>query len=95
MASVKKVLPPPSFMRLQVKKSDEKTHMLTAEETLQFQKKVSQRVSAFSHRTSHHPLPHVQVKSVDAEEELGKTLSDLDIDHWVNKRVPRPPGWED
>ena len=32
---------------------------------------------------------------MDAEEELNKTLAKLDIDHWVNKRVPRPDGWED
>ena len=36
-----------------------------------------------------------QVKTVDVEEELDKTLKELDIDHWVNKRVPRPPGWEE
>ena len=35
-----------------------------------------------------------QVKKVDAKEELQKTLSDLDIEHWENKRVPRPTGWE-
>ncbi|CAI8036984.1 Cytochrome c oxidase assembly protein COX16, mitochondrial [Geodia barretti] len=62
------------FTDIRVKKRDEKTHMLTAEETLQFQKKV---------------------KVVDVEEELEKTLKELDIEHWVNKRVPRPPGWED
>ena len=37
----------------------------------------------------------LQVKVVDVEEELEKTLKELDIEHWVNKRVPRPPGWED
>ena len=89
----------PSLMRPQVKKNDEKTHMLTAEETLQFQKKVNLcllYLNTYTHTHTHtHTHTYMQVKSVDAEEELKKTLGELDIDHWVNKRVPRPPGWEE
>ena len=60
------------FTSIKVQKRDEKNRMLTAEETLSFQKKV---------------------KKVDVEEEYHKVLEDLDIEHWENKRGPRP--WED
>ena len=69
--------------------------MLTAEETLQFQKKVTRPHTHNSVTNKCECVCCVQVKSVDVEEELEKTLRELDIDHWVNKRVPRPPGWED
>ena len=55
------------FTDIRVKKRDEKTHMLTAKESLKFQK-------------------------IDIEEEYRKMQEKLDIDHWENKRGPRP--WE-
>lgn len=60
------------FMKIKVKKRDEKSRMLTAEETLSFQKKK---------------------KTVNVEEEYSELQEKLDIDHWNNKRGPRP--WED
>ena len=93
----------PISVFLQVKRNDEKTHFLTAEESLQFQKKVYIYIARHTHtHTQHYTIRKcythgiiIQVKSVDAEEELKRTLNELDIEHWVNKRVPRPPGWED
>ena len=60
------------FIKIKVKRRDEKTRMLTAEETLSFQKKK---------------------KSVDVQEEYMHLQEKLNIDHWSNKRGPRP--WED
>ena len=60
------------FTSIRVKKRDEKTHMLTAKETLSFKKKKER---------------------VDVDEEFEETMKKLDIDHWENKRGPRP--WED
>ncbi len=59
------------FTSINVKKREEKNRSLTAEEALQFQKKV---------------------KKVDVEEEFKDLNEKLDIEHWENKRGPRP--WE-
>ena len=34
-------------------------------------------------------------KQFSPEEEYSRMMSTLDIEHWENKRVPRPPGEED
>lgn len=60
------------FTSIRVQKRDEKTRMLTAEESLQFMKKKER---------------------VDVEEEFEVLMQQLDIDHWENKRGPRP--WEE
>lgn len=60
------------FTSIRVQKRDEKTRMLTAEETLQFMKKKER---------------------VIVEEEFDALMQQLDIDHWENKRGPRP--WEE
>ena len=60
------------FVKIKVKRRDEKTRMLTAEETLNFQKKV---------------------ETVNVQDEYDKLQEKLDIDHWNNKRGPRP--WEE
>ena len=60
------------FTAIKVKRRDEKNRMLSAEETLSFQKKVPK---------------------VDVQEEYDKLQEKLDIEHWNNKRGPRP--WED
>ncbi len=60
------------FVKIKVKRRDEKNRMLTAEETLSFQKKV---------------------QTVVVEEEYNKLQEKLDIEHWNNKRGPRP--WEE
>ena len=60
------------FIKIKVKRRDDKNRMLTAEETLSFQK---------------------QKKTVDVKEEFHELQEKLDLDHWSNKRGPRP--WED
>ena len=60
------------FTSIRVQKRDERSRMLTAEETLSFMKKKER---------------------VNVEEEYRKTMEDLDIDMWENKRGPRP--WEE
>ena len=59
------------FTSITVSKREEKNRMLTAEETLAYQK---------------------SVERVDVQEEYEKTKEKLDIEHWENKRGPRP--WE-
>ena len=60
------------FTSIRVQKRDEKTRMLTAEESLKFMKKKER---------------------VDVEEEFEVLMEKLDLDHWENKRGPRP--WEE
>ncbi len=60
------------FTAINVKKREEKNRSLTADEALEFQKKV---------------------KKVDVEQEYKDLNKKLDIEHWENKRGPRP--WED
>lgn len=59
------------FTSITVKRREEKSHMLTAEEMLSFHKKKGK---------------------IDLEEEYKRTMEELDIEHWENKRGPRP--WE-
>ena len=59
------------FTSIVVKKREEKTRMLTAEEMLSFQKKTDK---------------------IDLVDEYKRTNEKLDIEHWENKRGPRP--WE-
>ena len=60
------------FTSITMKRRDDKSRMLTAEEMLSFQK---------------------TVEKVDVEEEYKRLSEKLDIQHWENKRGPRP--WED
>lgn len=60
------------FSSIVIDKREQKNRMLSAEETLSFQKAVDK---------------------VDVEEEYQKTMEKLDIEHWENKRGPRP--WEE
>lgn len=60
------------FSSIVIDKREQKNRMLSAEETLAFQK---------------------TVEKVDVEDEYHKTMDKLDIEHWENKRGPRP--WEE